>query len=71
MLAFGLALIPSTAFAAASPQSSTGSDATPKVGAAAPRWFPVTGHSMGGNFREFFETHGGLDAFGFPRTEPV
>ncbi|SRR5579884_782227 len=63
--------MPCTAFAAASPQSTPAPGSAPKVGAAAIRWFPETGHSLGGNFREFFEAHGGLDAFGFPRTEPV
>jgi hypothetical protein len=70
VLAFGLALMPASAFAAAAPPTSS-TPAAPKVGAAAIRYFPETGHTLGGNFRDFFETHGGLDAFGFPRTEPV
>ena len=70
VLALGLALMPASAFAAAAPQSPPAPDA-PRVGAAAIRYFPETGHSLGGNFRDFFETYGGLDAFGFPRTEPV
>jgi VanW like protein len=69
VLALGLALLPGTAFAAAAPQS-TPTDAT-RAGAAAIRFFPETGHTLGGNFRDYFEAHGGLDAFGFPRTEPV
>src|SRR5579883_522738 len=71
VLAFGLALMPATAFAAATPSSTPSGPAGPQVGAAAIRYFPETGHSLGGNFRDFFEAHGGLDAFGFPRTEPV
>ena len=69
-IALGLALLPGTAFAAATPQTTTAADA-PRAGAAAIRFFPETGHTLGGNFRDFFESHGGLDAFGFPRTEPV
>lgn len=68
--ALGLALMPASAFAAAAPQNSA-TPATQQVGAAAIRYFPETGHTLGGNFREFFETHGGLDTYGFPRTEPV
>jgi len=71
LLAFGLALMPASAFAAASPQAGTSPDSSPRIGAAAPRYFQETGHSLGANFRDFFETHGGLDAFGFPRTESV
>lgn len=68
-VALGLALLPASAFAAAAPQTPA---APPlKAGAAAIRYFPETGHTLGGNFRDFFESHGGLDAFGFPRTEPV
>lgn len=33
------------------------------------RYFPTTGHSVGGDFLTFFDTHGGLDVFGYPRTE--
>ena len=69
-LALGLVLMPASAFAAAAPQAPPAPDA-PRAGAAAIRYFPETGHTLGGNFRDFFETHGGLDAFGFPRTEPV
>jgi hypothetical protein len=64
------ALAPVPAFAAATPQAPTAASAA-KVGAAPLRFFPETGHTLGGNFRDFFETHGGLDSFGFPRTEPV
>ncbi|MDE3075950.1 MAG: VanW family protein [Chloroflexota bacterium] len=35
------------------------------------RYFPETGHSLSGNFKAFFDDHGGLDIFGFPRTEVV
>jgi hypothetical protein len=68
-LVLALALVPTSAYAAAAPQSP--SAPVQQVGAAAIRFFPETGHTLGGNFRDFFETHGSLDAFGFPRTEPV
>jgi hypothetical protein len=32
-------------------------------------YFPATGHSVAGTFRRFFEAHGGLTVFGYPRTE--
>jgi len=65
-----LALAPSSAFAAALPDGAA-TPAAPPVGAAPVRFFPETGHSLSGNFKDFFEAHGGLDAFGFPRTEAV
>ena len=33
------------------------------------RYFPETGHSVHGEFLEFFETHGGLAFFGYPLTD--
>jgi hypothetical protein len=33
------------------------------------RYFPETGHSVRGEFLEFFETHGGLAVFGYPLTD--
>lgn len=35
------------------------------------RWFPETGHSIGGGFREFWETRGGLAVFGYPTTDEI
>jgi hypothetical protein len=35
------------------------------------RYFDATGHNLGYGFRSFFETHGGLDRFGYPRTEEL
>ncbi len=33
-------------------------------------YFATTGHSVSGPFRRFFDSHGGLTVFGYPRTEP-
>jgi len=33
-------------------------------------FFPETGHNLGGSFRAYWQAHGGLAQFGFPRTEP-
>ncbi len=35
------------------------------------RFFPETGHSLGGPFREFWERNGGLPQFGLPLTEEI
>lgn len=32
-------------------------------------YFPQTGHTVSGAFRRFFESHGGITIFGYPRTE--
>jgi hypothetical protein len=37
---------------------------TPEV-----RFVPETGHSLGGRFLQFWESHGGLQVFGFPISE--
>jgi hypothetical protein len=34
-----------------------------------PRFFPETGHTIGGTFRTYWESHGGLAQQGFPLTE--
>jgi hypothetical protein len=34
------------------------------------RYFPQTHHTMGGAFLAFYQRYGGLDTFGYPRTEP-
>lgn len=34
------------------------------------RYFVQTGHNLSGPFLRFYNTYGGLDAFGYPRTEP-
>lgn len=34
-------------------------------------YFPTTGHNVGGAFLQFFDANGGVDMFGYPRTEPV
>jgi hypothetical protein len=41
--------------------------------AAAPtaRYYPQTGHWVSGDFLTFFDGHGGLDLFGYPRTETM
>lgn len=33
------------------------------------RYFPATGHNVSGAFLAFFERYGGIDTFGYPRTE--
>ncbi len=33
--------------------------------------FPETGHSMSFGFKHFFETHGGVDIYGYARTEEI
>jgi hypothetical protein len=43
----------------------------PRPGGAETRYFPETGHNVGGPFLRFFEARGGLDLFGFPRTEEL
>ncbi len=35
------------------------------------RFFPETGHSIGGPFRDFWERNGGLAQFGYPLTEEI
>lgn len=35
------------------------------------RFFAETGHSLGGAFRSYWESHGGLAAFGLPITEEI
>lgn len=42
---------------------------TPAKAAPSARYFPETGHWVDGDFLAFFEQHGGLDIFGYPRTE--
>ncbi len=34
-------------------------------------WFPETGHTLRGPFRDYWERGGGLEVFGFPLTEEV
>ena len=34
-------------------------------------YFPQTGHTLSGKFRDFWQQHGGLPMFGFPISEPV
>jgi peptidoglycan/xylan/chitin deacetylase (PgdA/CDA1 family) len=50
------------------------SEATPAVGAVAPpadgrRYFPETGHTLGGAFGRAWDAGGGLPTYGFPLTE--
>ncbi len=35
------------------------------------RYYEVTGHNLAHGFRHFFDTRGGLDLFGYPRTEEI
>ena len=45
----------------------------PQAGSAAPgcRFFPVTGHSLCGEFLRYWEVQGGLVRFGYPISEPM
>jgi len=43
--------------------------AAPVFAAPNARYFPETGHWVTGDFLTFFDQHGGLDIFGYPRTE--
>jgi hypothetical protein len=49
------------------------SQAAPVLATGAPgsRYFAETGHNLPAVFREYWEAHGGLAQFGYPRTEPV
>jgi plastocyanin len=40
------------------------------TGAADQTWFDGTGHSLGGAFKRYWDTHGGLAIFGLPISEP-
>lgn len=35
------------------------------------QYFDATGHNVGGPFLQFYKAHGGLDIFGYPRTEAI
>ncbi|HEX5501266.1 MAG TPA: SH3 domain-containing protein [Thermomicrobiales bacterium] len=35
------------------------------------RFFPETGHNLGGRFRAYWEAHGGLSVYGLPLTEEI
>jgi hypothetical protein len=35
------------------------------------RYYEPTGHNLAFGFRSFFDSHGGLDLFGYPRTEEI
>ena len=43
----------------------------PGLAASPTRYFSETGHWVGGDFLSFFDQHGGLDVFGYPRTEVI
>jgi len=43
--------------------------AVPPDSGAGKQYFPQTGHAVGWPFLQFYRDHGGLDAFGYPRTE--
>jgi len=45
-------------------------DQVPKPGDTAKTYFPQTGHTLSGAFRDFFTAHGGLMIFGYPTSEP-
>jgi len=41
----------------------------PPFNTALRRYFPETGHTVMYDFLEYFDTHGGIDIFGYPRSE--
>src|SRR5439155_5893846 len=41
----------------------------PSLAASSARYFGPTGHWVDGEFLSYFDRYGGLDVFGFPRTE--
>lgn len=45
--------------------------AVPSAAASGKAYFPQTGHNVGWPFLQFYRTHGGLDSFGYPRTEAM
>jgi hypothetical protein len=65
VLAAALFFAPSAAQAAALPP------ATPAAPPSTTTFYPQTGHSLSFGFKRFFDTHGGLDNFGYPRTEEI
>lgn len=44
---------------------------SPGLAASPSRYFAATGHWVGGDFLSFFDQKGGLDVFGYPRTEVI
>lgn len=44
-------------------------DPVPQISSPGVLYFNQTGHNIFGGFRRFFETNGGVDIFGYPRTE--
>ena len=51
-------------------QPPVASDRVPAAGDTDHRYFPETGHTIGAAFKEFFESRGDLEVFGYPITEP-
>ncbi|HEV7215282.1 MAG TPA: NBR1-Ig-like domain-containing protein, partial [Chloroflexota bacterium] len=45
--------------------------AVPSAAASGKQYFSQTGHNVGWPFLQFYRTHGGLDSFGYPRTEAL
>lgn len=43
----------------------------PAAGDSSAQYFDATGHNVGGPFLQFYRAHGGLDIFGYPRTEAI
>ncbi len=46
-------------------------DPAPRVNSPDAIYYAQTGHNIFGGFRKFFETNGGIDIFGYPRTEEL
>ncbi len=46
-------------------------DPVPRINSPGVLYFNQTGHNVFGGFREFFEANGGIDIFGYPRTEEM
>ena len=59
-------------FALVAPTAALAEGVTAQAGAsrsANNRYFPLTGHNVSGAFLSFFDSHGGIDTFGLPRTD--
>ncbi|MHB8621440.1 MAG: VanW family protein [Chloroflexota bacterium] len=66
----GLAVLASVALPGAAQAAALGGQQSPAASPAF-HYFPQTGHLVAGPFKTFFDTHGGLDVFGLPRTEAI
>jgi hypothetical protein len=61
--------LPAVAMAEATPRPPLPTDPVPPADNAYFRYFPETGHNVGGGFRAYWEANDGLRYFGYPLTE--